>query len=124
MSAVLASLFEIELYEAPDVMPCRTGSEEWRKPMDAWLAKRNLMMLAVGAFHEDGTMASYPGFQMLLCDVLNYPVLEDGKPLRHAVVASEGKIVHDPFPGGKQENLWPSEYVLLMSINPAQSSKE
>lgn len=120
MSAALASLFELPLDGVPEVLPCEPGSERWREAMDEWLAERNLGIYECGAFDEDGTMASFPGFQMLMCTVLNHPVLEGGVPLRHAVVASEGQIVHDPFPGGKRENLWPHSYAMFFVRDPAK----
>lgn len=88
MQAALASIFEVRLEDAPDF----TGeivNGKWFLSLEAWLARRNLELVVVGAgCHFTPPVEGY----YIQC--VESTTLGEGEG--HTVVAKNGQVVHDP----------------------------
>lgn len=119
--ACLASIFEVPLADVPEPNWDEIGSDEWAEPFRAWLARRGMCMVTVGAFEDRGpgheAQLEAPGYCIMNCLVLGSPELENGAEWRHAVVTLDGRIVHNPQGEGLNHELWPREYHIFQPID-------
>lgn len=100
LQAVLASIFEIPLEDAPD-FTSQLNDGAWHETLQRWLAQWNLVMIP-GPVGE-----GYPcGIHILTVKSSSLENPEDG----HVVVVEDGDIVHDPNPRsvttGEREQYW------------------
>ena len=109
IQACLASIFEIELEEAPDF----TGeikNGKWWDHMQEWLAKRNLAVMGI-----DICSPPPPGIGIMSCKSIKLKDPEDG----HVVVVKDGKIIHNPTEDatevGEKRDYW-----MFVSLDPAK----
>jgi hypothetical protein len=92
-SACIASIFEIELNDAPDLMPNENiKGEEQDKILNEWLRKYNLKYIEV-RFQNDKVE------KFLLC-VYHFIIGTSprNKDIDHCVVGLGGKMIYDPHP--------------------------
>lgn len=84
LRASLASILEIEIEDMPafEDMP----ASSWRSELERWLARQG--------YRLDESREKAPSGCHFIA------VGKDRQGRTHAVVALEGKMVHDPYPGG------------------------
>ncbi len=90
MQACFASLFEIELNEAPDF----TGgivNGKWFLILERWLEKRNLELSFINV---KGTIPPMKGYYIQTAKSTTLANPDDG----HVVIFQNGKLVHNPHP--------------------------
>lgn len=103
MSACLASVLDLPVAEVPNF--AALGQNGYFKGLCAWLLARGLYL-----FETDEDPSHTPGTP----DYLNY--IASGKSprgLHHAVVMSEGVIVHDPHPSNAGLAEAPTRFYIL-----------
>ncbi len=115
MAACLASLFEVELDDVPDLEGTIVNGK-WFGILEAWLAKRNLEL---SFYPVKNVVPPVQGYYMLGCKSTMLKNPDDG----HMVIAQNGTVVHDPNPNaktvGEQEDLW-----LFTPINISKCREE
>ncbi len=87
MAACLASIFELFLEDVPDFAGEITNGQ-WYVHLQRWLATMNLMMVTIPIDRIPAIEADF----MVSCKSTTLPNPDDG----HMVVASNGRVVHNP----------------------------
>jgi hypothetical protein len=113
-AACLASILEMVVSVVPN-FPLLHGDMEWIYRCNQWLWPKGLGLLAVAPppEHIDSflTMMAESGAYFIVSG-------ESGLGCEHAVIYKDGKLVHDPMPGGdgiKEVRC----YFVLFALNPA-----
>jgi hypothetical protein len=91
--ACIASILECSIYDIPYLGIYDEGVE-WGKVLNKWLAKRGLQYMEVTIPGVAEELWSYISTYHLLI-----APTKQSEYVFHAVVAKNGKVVHDPHPG-------------------------
>lgn len=95
MSAVLASILEIPLEEIPNFYDEGPTEAHWHAGLNKWLESRGIALIPVSLSVSDASaVRALRGYA-----IASGPSPRDPK-LHHATVWKDGKIIHDPSPGG------------------------
>jgi len=122
--ACIASILEISLDEAPEVMQPRNdgyADNEWLFRLNGWLAPRGYMAILLPS-GEDESNNYYFGPILTIASGLSPRVFGD-KPTLHAVIWQNGKCIHDPHPDGTGLDGKPKDFTVFVPFNPAISYK-
>lgn len=94
-NACIASILELPLRDVAQIHP---KSEPYWSAWDRWFAERGMELEVCEADDppKGWSIAKGEGFRIYPDD---HP--RAGRPISHAVVAFNGEILHDPYPGGK-----------------------
>lgn len=103
-SACIASILELRLIDVPDI---KTTDPDYHKRWEEALAYLGYKVVSYPIFDgEDDEWTEIPkGYSIASVDTTR--VFPEGHPkagqnIKHAVVAFNGKVVHDPFPEGSE----------------------
>ena len=96
-NACIASLLELRLRDLPQILPSDPG--DWHERWAAHLADFGVDIVYHGAH-------TVPQGWAMASVMTNRTFPEDhpkaGKHIAHSVIVFNGKVIHDPFPGGSE----------------------
>ena len=101
LQACVASIFNIKLAEVPNFMRWRS---EWHDRLTEFCIERGLYPLHVNTDEPEGNLRGYHLMAVMTT-----------RGILHSVVGYNGKMVHDPYPGGS-EITEVQEYTVFVSL--------
>jgi len=125
--ACIASIFELPIDAVPNFM--MGGSDHYRTHLNRWCDQLGIVAVDIG-FHDSKlkylindcyVIAAIKSQRDHTWEDMDPEYKEKYKDAMHAVVWYNGKVAHDPYPGGKPPDEEPELFTVFIIKNPAKT---